>query len=144
MTDLIDYVHLAHKGYMDGILGNDPDTTWDTYSEYNTGWLKGAAAKEQGVPAPKFLPTDTLPVQRGMQVTIPKGTPIWGTFKEGKKTAGRNYEVTVHSVDPTVPAYKHGSQDYDFVPPKDANICWVGAGGYWHYALIRDIQLGSK
>jgi hypothetical protein len=72
-------------------------------------------------------------IPQGMTATIPKGTPIYGTFKGRQKVAGRTYEVKVFTVD----TYGSGK----------TKICWVGAGGYWYYASLADctlhIPLGS-
>jgi hypothetical protein len=80
---------------------------------------------------------------------IPKGTIITGTFPERTKVAGRSYVVTALAVDgghdgycvchlwADFPGDGHSKHCY---PPRSASICWAGAGGYWHYAALADVE----
>jgi len=76
-------------------------------------------------------------MKRGDRVRIPKGTVITGTFPEGIKEAKRSYTVTAFSFDP---AYG-GDPSYPSIPPRTAKVCWVGAGGYWCYAELADVEV---
>lgn len=72
-------------------------------------------------------------MKRGDQVRIPEGTVIWGTFKEGIKEAGHTYTVSIMSEEPGYPASAWG-------PGREPAVCWVGSGGYRHYARIEDVE----
>ena len=69
-------------------------------------------------------------IPKGTKVRIPKGTVIWGTFKEGTKEAGRNQTVTVF--DSTPKGYEQYGEPY---------IVWPGTGGYWHNARVEDVEI---
>lgn len=80
-----------------------------------------------------------MPAEPGLSATIPKGTLINGTFPGPDKRAGRTYTVKVHSIDagyvPNTPwDGRHGVG-------RHAEVCWVGTGGYWHYAALEDVDL---
>jgi hypothetical protein len=74
--------------------------------------------------------------RHGSKVRIPKGTKIWGTFPEHTKVAGRTYTVAIKAVDrgyPETPSY----------PGREDEVVWAGAGGYWHYAKLADVEVVS-
>lgn len=76
---------------------------------------------------------ENLPALVGTEITIKKGTSVLG--RQGTVPAGRTYKVRVHSVDNGMNRHRH-NEVVEFAPPK---VCWVGAGGYWHYADLNDI-----
>lgn len=104
-----------------------------------------------------------MTLQRGDRVRVPKGTVINGTFPEGLKEAGRAYTVAVHDVTHEYGGvcycHRDGSQDWTTSPedphpvaltnghgkhcspPTPAQVCWVGTGGYWHYADLNDVEV---
>lgn len=62
---------------MDGLNGKEPTSE---YREYTDGWLAGTQDKESGFIPPKYFgPIDNLPLKRGDEVIIPKGTKIYNT-----------------------------------------------------------------
>jgi hypothetical protein len=72
-------------------------------------------------------------MERGSKVRIPKGTVITGTFPEGIKEAQRTYTVRVHAFDKGYPESVISEGRVD-------RVCWVGTGGYWHYADASDVE----
>ncbi len=74
-----------------------------------------------------------MTIERGTKVRIPKGTVITGTFPDRIKEAGRTYTVTAHAFDKGYPESVIGEGRED-------RVCWVGAGGYWHYAAASDVE----
>ncbi len=126
----------THEGYMDGILGLDPDEDLDfSGSEYETGWLLGVADREAGMTAPKYAAGASLPTLKGVEVTVPKGT-IVKTLGKPEKAAGRTYKVKVHAVYPGVPAHFTYGYSHEFVRPTSATVTWAGTGGYWTEASL--------
>jgi hypothetical protein len=88
---------------------------------------------------PKFLgycPVGTLPIKRGMTITILKGAMVKTIGKE-PKPAGRTYKVKVNHILP-------GSNEYctyhgEVSPQQNPKVCWAGANGYWCEVDINDV-----
>jgi hypothetical protein len=78
----------------------------------------------------------SLPIKKGMVVTIKKGTMIHTIGKE-PRPAGRTYKVTVNHV--TSGYTQHRAHHGDIVPSQNPTIVWPGTGGYWTSADINDI-----
>ena len=116
---------------------------------------KAAWLQVQGRDSAYFIghePKDRLPAfKKGEEITILKGTVLTGTFpdsqrnghdKDGRpvRIAGRTYKVKVHDL---TPGYMH--QDWDHRTKgigfhiRNAEICFVGAGGYWNYVDLNDV-----
>jgi hypothetical protein len=72
-------------------------------------------------------------VPKGTRVRIPKGTKIWGTFKGGRKVAGRTYVVTVDWSSPKNHVGPTGNEKPE--------LTWAGAGGYWHRCHVEDVEI---
>lgn len=64
-----------------------------------------------------------------MKARIPKGTYVWGTFPAGDKIQGVTRVVRLKAID------KHSG-----MTGKPA-VVWAGTGGYWHYALVEDVEI---
>lgn len=79
---------------------------------------------------------------KGRKVRIPKGTVITGTFPERRKVAGRTYTVTAHHFDRGYTGDTHiPPESKHYIGPRPPRLCWVGAGGYWHYADFADVEV---
>lgn len=130
---------MLHEGYMDGILGLDPDEDLDfSGSGYETGWLLGNADREAGMTAPKYPAGTLLPTLKGVEVTVPKGAMV-KTIGKPEKAAGRTYKVKVHDVHPGVPAHFPYGFNSEFIRPTSATVMWAGTGGYWAEAKLEDL-----
>lgn len=80
---------------------------------------------------------DTDPLPKGTPVRIPKGTRITGTFPgASEKLARRTYVVSIFASD-----NEYTYKDYQDTITVPAKVCWVGAGGYWHYANLDDVEV---
>lgn len=82
---------------------------------------------------------ETIPVKKGDMVTIPKGAIFFTTAPEKLREAKKSYKVKVFSTDNGCDAYKnyHGEN----VPARNPRIDWVGAGGYWCWIELNDLNL---
>lgn len=138
----MEHTKWAHKGYMDGITGADPDPKLEKSNEYSDAWLIGVADREAGIEPSKYMDTldrSELPVKRGDTVTIPKGTKI-KTIYHGERLAGRTYKVELHNVYPAIPAhFEYGSRELR--RPVPAKVIWPGTGGYWSEANLEDVAI---
>lgn len=128
----IGYCSWAHHGYLDGILGRDPNPRLEGATDYDAGWLQGQEDKNK----PEKLQVLEAPaVKKGDTVLIPKGTDIWSTRKGATVKAGRNYKVKLHDVTAHTWARfdSRGSRTHEasFIPPQPARVLWAGTGGYW-------------
>jgi len=126
---------------MDGLNGADPNESASRCDEYELGWLAGAEDRQNGFQAPAYFGLCELPIQRGAEVVIPKGTKIEhrGSVRESK----RDSKVKLHDVYPGVPAYiEWGSQKV--VRPTTAQVLWAGSGGYWSRASLADVMKGNQ
>ena len=144
------FVDGATEGYKDGLAGRDPQEKSQYFScasgsEYEAGYLFGMVDREAGLSCPKYLGyCPELPFQRGMEVTIPKGTPI---HHRGKvKPAGRTYKVKVHNVDQgsimCLASSSWSGERYTWSNPKrptTPKICFAGSAGYWSEIDINDL-----
>jgi hypothetical protein len=79
---------------------------------------------------------ENLPIKKGMEVTILKGTMVYSTGHD-PKPAGRTYKVKVHH---TI----CGSNQYlgyhnEVIPPRNPRVCWAGSGNYWTEVDINDV-----
>ena len=137
MANIQDFVGLCHRGYMDGLQGLDPDPEATRLEEYETGWLYGLKDREAGKPVRDVL-SDPL-FKRGDKVRVQKGTLVWSTHPQtsGKYPTGRTYSVMLHDCPRGTPAYIDHREG--FVPPKEGEALWAGAGGYWVYANPTDL-----
>ncbi len=76
-------------------------------------------------------------VSKGSRVRIQRGSLITGTHPQGDRRAGRSYVVEVHDV----------TAGYDYTDRrgerlhKPPQVCWVGAGGYWHYTDLENVEV---
>lgn len=128
---------------MDGLNGQDPDESASRCEEYAQGWLAGAEDRQNGFEAPEYFGPCELPIRRGAEVVIPKGTAIEhrGTVREAK----RNTKVKLHDVYPGLPAYiDYGHAGHKVVRPTAAQVLWAGSGGYWSRALLVDVMKGNQ
>lgn len=136
----------AHEGYMDGLIGNEPDAQLTGLNEYDDAWLVGAADRENGVKPSTYAVLDTLPEMRGREVLIPKGTIVKMTGKD-PKPAGRTYKVKIdHTLSPCA-AYWDTSVGWDrkeLVRPRPVMVVWAGASGYWAEAALSDVKEPSN
>ena len=133
---------------MDGLSGRDPNPELDKSCDYTDGYLAGCADREAGLQVQKYMGyhrDEELPVSKGQQVTIPKGTVIQTMGSQPTKVAKRTYKVTVdHFISGSV-AYRdyHGAhQDRNadgVVRPTSPLVSWSGAGNYWHRVSVNDI-----
>lgn len=124
----------AHEGYIDGLLGKEPQST---YEEYETGWLHGV--EDQGKVDPSTFETS---LKRGDTIRVPKGLEL--LYNEG--TTGRSFSVKLHDVYRMVPAHldhthyreSNPSQGF-FVKPSPPIVLWAGSGGYWRHAYANQV-----
>lgn len=130
----IEYFTAAHEGYMDGLLGKEPQSD---YEDYETGWLHGM--EDKGKVDPALFKTD---IKRGDTVLVPKDTEL--LYDEG--IVKRATKVKLHDVYSMVPAhmdhtrYRNGLRHQDFfVKPKPPTILWAGSGGYWKHAYAHQV-----
>jgi hypothetical protein len=126
---------------MDGLEGEDPHETASKCEEYELGWLAGAEDREKGFQAPKYFGPCELPISRGSEVTIPKGTSV----SRGREVhvTKRAYKVKLHDVYQGVPAYIEWGNRSNVIRPTSARILWAGTGGSWSEALVSDILKGE-
>lgn len=75
---------------------------------------------------------DTLPISKGQEVTIPKGTLV-RTLTKGSRRAGKTYKVRVHHT-------LCGMDSYHGKDPLNPEVVWAGPGGYWSYCDINDVR----
>lgn len=132
-------VSLTHRGYMAGLNGEDPDESAARCEEYELGWLAGYEDREKGIKPDKYLGPCELPIRRGAEVIIPKGTLV----KRGRESRAtrRSYKVRLHDVYPGVPAYIEWDSRRAVVRPTVARVLWAGAGSYWSEALLSDVVI---
>lgn len=126
----LDLFTAVHEGYMDGLLGKDPQSE---YGEYETGWLHGV--EDQGKVDPAIFEKPSF--KRGDMVSIPKGTEL--LYDGG--TVQRMTKVKLHDVYPMIPA--HFGTRREFVKPQPPTILWAGSGGYWkraHAHLVTKVE----
>jgi hypothetical protein len=135
-------VSLTHRGYMAGLNGEDPDELDSRCEEYELGWLAGAEDREKGFQVPKYFGPCDLPIRRGAEVTIPKGTPV----KRGRtvQVTRRAYKVKLHDVYPGSPAYVEWDSRRAVTRPTAARVLWAGAGSLWAEAFLSDIVIGEE
>jgi len=124
----------AHYGYLDGIQGRDPNPRLEGVPEYDEGWLRGEADRDN----PERLSVlDEVVIKKGDTVLIPKGT-LRHSMKDGNRPLGRTTKVTLHDVYPMIPAYiDHRTNDFTY--PEAPKVTWAGAGGYWCRADVRAV-----
>lgn len=123
---------------MDGLNGADPDESASRCDEYELGWLAGAEDRQNGFQAPAYFGPCELPIRRGAEVVIPKGTKIEhrGIVRESK----RDSKVRLHDVYPGGPAYvDYGHSGEKVIRPTAAQVLWAGSGGYWARASLADV-----
>lgn len=136
MANLID-MSLTHRGYMAGLLGENPDKELERFEEYEDGYLVGCEDKKAGLKdifqeAPEGL-------KKGSKVKILKGSKVKTTY-HGERLVGRTYTVTIHDVYQVTPAYReYGGRE--FIRPVPAKVIWPGTGGYWSEAAVSDIEV---
>lgn len=135
-------VSLTHQGYMAGLNGEDPDESASRCDEYELGWLAGYEDREKGIRPSKYLGPCELPIGKGSEVTIPKGTEV----KRGSKTqvTRRAFKVKLHDVYPGVPAYVEWDSRKNVVRPTVARVLWAGAGSYWAEAILSAVVIGDE
>lgn len=128
----------VHGGYMAGLRGEDPDPRLEGFPDYDTAWLKGCEDRESGACKPEDFEEVPEWLKRGVEITVPKGTPLTSTHpqRSGVFKAGRTYRVKIHDVYHVTPAYRGYN---GFERPKPAQVVWAGAGGYWTHAYITDL-----
>ena len=88
-----------------------------------------------------------LPIKRGDQVTIPKGTTIRTTHprRSPSYVAGRTYKIKVFTMmrgsSDTKHEWNDATQKYDQVriPRDNPAVEWPGEGGYWCWVDINDV-----
>ena len=104
-----------------------------------------------------------LPVQKGMEVTIPKGTVIKSTHPQGDRVAKRSFKVKVHHLLSGSHCPKDWLRGYDKEKADELNLTvlvgeqneeqqvtsnpsvrWVGASGYWMQADINEVLKANK
>lgn len=136
-----------HQGYMAGLKGENPDEVLAKSEDYSDGWLVGAEDRQRLldllVPeaeiVPKYLgPCTDLPLKRGDEVIIPKGTLI-STIYHGERKAGRTYKVKIHDVYPGMPACRDYHSAGRIQRPTAPKLVWPGTGGYWSEANLNEV-----
>lgn len=139
---------------MAGLKGENPDEAMAKSDDYSDGWLAGATERDRrlalGVAeseiVPKYLgPCAELPLKRGDEVFIPKGTTV-NTIHYGERHAGRAYKVKLHDIHPGMPAYRDfHSRDAAYIqPPTTPKLLWAGTGGYWSEADLNEVLAKSE
>jgi len=123
---LIEHFTAEHEGYMDGLLGNDPKSDYDSYE---SGWLHGA--EDKGIVDPNIFKEPDF--KKGDIVAIPKGIEL---LYNGGVTR-RMIKVKLHGVYPMIPA--HFDYRHVFCRPKPPTILWAGSGGYWNNAYAHQV-----
>jgi hypothetical protein len=126
---------------MAGLKGQDPDSDLENNRDYSIGWLTGSEDRSNGVLAPKFdsmTDLSTLPLRRGSEVIIKKGSKIH-SMKDGNKVAGTTYKVKVHSISQGVPAYFENGCSGEVHRPTSPKVIWAGTGGYWCEADLNEV-----
>jgi hypothetical protein len=138
------YTSPLHQGYLDALYGKDQDPE-QTCSEYEEGYIVGLCDRDElaaGTQPPKFLGCyreDDLPIKRGQEVIIPKGTMVKVVGKPAKP-AGRTYKITVAHVNSGNTFYVKGSAfRKEYIRPTSPKVVWPGTGGYWAEADLNDI-----
>ena len=138
------YISPLHQGYMDALYGKDQDPEHNS-SEYEEGFIVGLYDRDEipvGKRPPRFLgyyQEEDLPIKRGQEVIIPKGTMVKVVGKPAKP-AGRTYKVTVNHVNSGSTFYAQGSAfRNEYVRPTPPKVIWPGTGGYWAEADLNDL-----
>lgn len=131
------HVSLVHQGYMSGINGEDPDEEAAKCSEYELGWLAGYEDRGKGMLPQKYLGPCDLPIHRGDEVVIPKGTAV--EHRGSTKVTRRDTKVTLHDVYRGMPAYIGLDNRKVVIRPTDSQVLWAGSGGYWSRANLSDV-----
>lgn len=78
----------------------------------------------------------SLPIKKGMTVTIKKGVIVHRIGKE-PRPAGRTFKVTVNHT--TSGWTQHRSHHGEISPSQNPTVVWAGAGGYWTHVDINDV-----
>jgi hypothetical protein len=132
-----------HQGYMDALYGKDQDPE-QTCPEYEEGYTVGLYDRDEmvaGTRPPKFLGCyreEDLPIKRGQEVTVLKGTIVKVVGKPAKP-AGKTYKIKVNHVNSGSTLYVQGSAfRREYVRPTSPKVVWPGAGGYWAEADLND------
>lgn len=73
-----------------------------------------------------------LPIKKGDRVRIRAGAEIRSTCPQPARKKFLNKRAR------TVTVF---DMDNGYGPVANPGICWVGTGGYWHYALLVDVDL---
>lgn len=127
---------------MAGLNGENPDELDSRCEEYELGWLAGAEDRENGIQADKYLGPCELPIRRGAEVTIPKGTKV--TRGRTVQVTRRAYKVRIHDVYNGVPAYVEWDSRRAVIRPTAARVLWAGVGSLWAEAFLSDITIGEE
>jgi hypothetical protein len=131
---------------MDGLYGKDPDES-SAYpgGAYEEGYLVGCEDRSKllvGTKVPGYLGPQVeseLPVRRGMEVTILKGTEVKVVGKP-LRLAGKTYKIKVDHV--AVGSCFYVTEDWKgkvYHRPEPTQVVWAGPGGYWSRSNLSDI-----
>lgn len=93
-----------------------------------------------------FHLTDELPRLTGKRVRVRAGAEVRTTLPNLAKkrfVLPRSRVVTVHDMDNGMSQLSNDDPHNLIYNThiSDPGICWVGTGGYWHYALLADVEL---
>lgn len=140
MANTDKFFQMAHKGYMTGLRGEDPDKELERFNEYADAYLIGCQDRETGVKPDLYAESLPEGLKRGCKVRIKAGASV-STIYHGTRIVPRNYVVRkVHDVYPGVPAY---FDNHGFNRPKPAKIVWPGKGGYWSDTAVFNVEVVS-
>lgn len=118
---------------MDGLNGEEPNESASRCTEYELGWLAGAEDREKGLLPKQYMGPCELPIRRGAEVIIPKGTEV--EHRGSTRLTRRDVKVRLHDVNPGAPAYiDYWHSKREVIRPTVARVLWAGSGGYWSRA----------
>lgn len=83
---------------------------------------------------------DTPLPKKGVRVIVRKGSDICSTGARCRKQAGRDYVVTVHDVHDgwiSDPTFSNTGE----IEVRQAKVEWVGAGGYWCWTDVANVEI---
>lgn len=106
--------------------------------DFERGLALGTEDRKNG-PVPLFLgyyPDEDLPIKRGQEVTIPKGTLVTHRGKTNHSAKAR--KIKVHHLINGSNFYTHSDRESDH-PITTPKVVWPGSGGYWSEVDINDI-----